>query len=78
MRCDADPDQFSAIQPHDDVGVEQVETDSWNNERVHGGNVWRVVAQKGANARFHAEERLRFRYQGSGHGPFGQTCRFRP
>src|SRR6202022_825013 len=52
MRCDADPDQFSAIQPHYDVGVEQVETDSWNNERVHGGNVWRVVAQKGANARF--------------------------
>jgi hypothetical protein len=47
MCCDADPDQLSAIDPHYDVGVEQVETDGWNNEQVHGGNVWRVVAQEG-------------------------------
>jgi hypothetical protein len=47
MCCDADPDQFSAIQTHYDVGVEQIETDSWNNEQVHGGNVWRVVMQEG-------------------------------
>jgi hypothetical protein len=25
MCCDADPDQLSAIQPHYDVGIEQVE-----------------------------------------------------
>src|SRR6195256_3038789 len=36
--CDVDPDEVSAIQPHDDEGIEQVETDSWNNEQVHGGN----------------------------------------
>src|SRR6195256_193523 len=47
VRCDADPDQCSAIQPHDDEGIEQVETDSWNNEQVHGGNVWRVVTREG-------------------------------
>src|SRR5260370_3111291 len=27
--------------------LEQVETNSWNNEQVHGGNVWRVVMQEG-------------------------------
>src|SRR5713101_3838772 len=40
--CDVDPDQVSAVEPDDDEGIEQVETDSWNNEQVHGGNVWRV------------------------------------
>ena len=45
--CDVDPDQFSAVEPDDDEGIEQVETDSWNNEQVHGGNVWRVVTQEG-------------------------------
>src|SRR6266446_3795743 len=29
-------------------GIEQVETDSWNNEQVHGGNVRRVVTQEGS------------------------------
>src|SRR5580700_1876194 len=47
MCCDADPDQLSAIDPHYDVGVEQVETDGWDNEQVHRGNVWRVVMQEG-------------------------------
>jgi hypothetical protein len=28
-------------------GIEQVETDSWNNEQVHGGNVRRMVTQEG-------------------------------
>jgi hypothetical protein len=28
-----------AARPHDDEGTELVETDPWNNERVHGGNV---------------------------------------
>src|SRR5216683_2600149 len=37
--CDVDPDEVSA--------AEQVEADRWNNEQVHGGNVWRVVMQEG-------------------------------
>jgi len=41
------PDKISAVEPDDDEGIEQVETDSWNNEQVHGGNVWRVVTQEG-------------------------------
>src|SRR3984893_8560202 len=41
-----DPDQVSAVEPDDDEGIEQVETDSWNNEQVHGGNVRRVVTQE--------------------------------
>ena len=45
--CDVDPDEVSAVQPDDDEGIEQVETDSWNNEQVHGSNVWRVVTQEG-------------------------------
>ena len=48
MCCDADPDQLSAIQPHYDVGVEQVEANGRDNEQVHGGNVWRMVTQEGA------------------------------
>jgi hypothetical protein len=47
MCCDADPDQLSAVQPHYDVGVEQVEADGRDNKQVHGGNVWRVVMQEG-------------------------------
>src|SRR5260370_24361083 len=45
--CDVDPDELSAAEPDDDATIEQVETDSWNNEQVHGGNVRRVVSQKG-------------------------------
>src|SRR6267143_5757444 len=41
--CDVNPDEASAIEPHDNEGIEQVETDRWNNEQVHGGNVRRVV-----------------------------------
>ena len=48
MRCDADPDQLSPIQPHDDVGVEQVEAKGRDNEQIHGGNLRRVVTQEGA------------------------------
>src|ERR1700731_3660879 len=48
MCCDVDPDEVSAVVPDDDEGIEQVETDSWNNEQVRGGNVWRVVMQEGA------------------------------
>jgi hypothetical protein len=45
--CDVDPDEVSAIEPDNDEGIEQVETDSWNNEQVHGGDVRRVVTQEG-------------------------------
>src|SRR6202022_1980463 len=45
--CDVDPDEVSAVEPDNDEGIEQVETESWNNEQVHGGNVRRVVAQEG-------------------------------
>src|SRR6202034_3643459 len=45
--CDVDPDEVSAVEPDDDEGIEQVETESWNNEQVRGGDVRRVVAQKG-------------------------------
>jgi hypothetical protein len=45
---DVDPDEVSAADPDNDEGIEQVETDSWNNEQVHGGNVWRVVIQEGS------------------------------
>ena len=51
MCRDADPDQLSAVQPHYDVGVEQVEADGRNNKQVHGGNVWRVVMQEGPPSR---------------------------
>jgi hypothetical protein len=47
MCCDADPGEVSAIQPDEDEGIEQIETDGWNNEQVHGGNVRRVVTQEG-------------------------------
>src|SRR5471030_2789160 len=45
--CDVDPDKVSAVEPDNDEGIEQVETDSWNNEQVHGGDVRRVVTQEG-------------------------------
>ena len=46
--CDVDPDEVSAVEPDNDEGIEQVETDSWNNEQVHGGDVRGVVTQEGA------------------------------
>ena len=45
--CDADPDKVSAVEPSDNENIEQVETDSWNNEQVHGRDVRRVVTQEG-------------------------------
>src|SRR6202011_1185014 len=44
---DVDPDEVSAVEPDDHEGIEQVETDGWNNEQVHGGDVGRVVTQEG-------------------------------
>src|SRR6202034_3368388 len=45
--CNVDPDEVSAVEPDDDEGIEQVETESWNNEQVHGGDVRCVVPQEG-------------------------------
>src|SRR4029077_54462 len=39
---------LSAIQPHDDVGVEQVEANGGDNEQVHGGNILSMITQKSA------------------------------
>jgi hypothetical protein len=38
---------LASVEPDDDEGIEQAETESWNNEQVHGGNVRRVVTQEG-------------------------------
>src|ERR1019366_1935482 len=46
--CDVDPGQIATVQPNDDEGIEQVEANGRDNEQVHGGNVRRVVPQKGA------------------------------
>src|ERR1700738_346255 len=46
--CDVDPDEASAVESDNDEGIEQAETDSWNNEKVHGGNARRVVTQEGS------------------------------
>src|SRR5215475_7491705 len=45
--CDVDPDQFSAVYPHDDECIEKVETDRRDDEEVHGGNIWSMIAQEG-------------------------------
>src|SRR6478609_9232210 len=45
--CDVDPDEVSAVEPDDDEGIEQVETDSRDNEQVHSGNIRRVITQEG-------------------------------
>src|ERR1700681_215405 len=50
--CDVDPDKVSAVEADDDEGIENVETDSWNNEQVDGGNVRPVVTQARTSARY--------------------------
>jgi hypothetical protein len=45
--CDVDPDEVSAFETDDDEGIEQVETDSRDNEQVHSGNIRRVITQEG-------------------------------
>src|SRR3974390_1769376 len=47
MLCNVDPDELSPVQPDDDEGIEQVETNARDNEQVHGSNLRRVVAQEG-------------------------------
>ena len=43
-----DPDKLSPCQPDHDKGIEQVKSDGWHNEQIHGGNRRRVIADKGA------------------------------
>src|SRR6267154_1099396 len=38
---------FSAVYSDDNELIEQVKSDSWNNEQVHGGDIWGVIAQEG-------------------------------
>src|SRR6478752_3525790 len=45
--CDVDPDQLSTVNPYNHEAVQQFEANGRNHEQVHGGNVWRVVSQKG-------------------------------
>src|ERR1700716_3518256 len=45
--CDADPDEISAIKPNDDEAIQQLKTNGRHYEQIHGGDVRRVVSQKG-------------------------------
>ena len=46
--CDVDPDEVSTIQPHDDEAIEQIEANGRDNEQVHGGDIWSMIAQESA------------------------------
>ncbi|MGZ3329986.1 MAG: hypothetical protein ACXU85_22780, partial [Xanthobacteraceae bacterium] len=35
-------------EPHDNEGIEQIETNVRDNKQVHGGNVWSMIAQEGS------------------------------
>src|ERR1700737_653714 len=45
--CDADPDEISSIKPYDDEGIEKLKANGRHYEQIHGGDVRRVVSQKG-------------------------------
>src|SRR6202051_1166792 len=45
--CDVNPDEISAIKPYNHEAVEQVEANGRDNEQINGGNVRRLVSQKG-------------------------------
>src|SRR5258706_2150541 len=45
--CDVNPDEISAIKPYNHEAVEHSEADGLDDEQIHGGNVRRVVTQKG-------------------------------
>jgi hypothetical protein len=45
--CDVDPDQLSTINPYNHEAVQQSEANGRDHEQIHGGNVRRVVSQKG-------------------------------
>jgi hypothetical protein len=40
--CNVDPDKVSAVEP-DDEGIKQFEANGWNNEQVHGGDIWGMI-----------------------------------
>src|ERR1700730_4311606 len=46
--CDVDPDEISAINPHNHEAIQQFEANGRDNKQVHGGNVRRVVTQEGS------------------------------
>jgi hypothetical protein len=48
MACNVDPDELSTIQPHDDEAIEQIEANGRDNEQVHGGDIWGMIAQESA------------------------------
>ena len=37
--CDVNPDEISAIQPHDDERIKQIEANGRDNEQVYGGDL---------------------------------------
>src|ERR1700686_4742599 len=45
--CDVDPDEISAINPYNHETIQQFEANGRDHEQIHGGNVRRVVSQKG-------------------------------
>src|SRR6266481_4610432 len=45
--CDVDPDEISAIKPYNHEAVEHSEANGRYYEQIHGGDVRRVVSQKG-------------------------------
>src|SRR5665213_3894180 len=48
MACYVEPDEDSPIQPHDDEAIEQIEANGRDNEQVHGGDIWGMIAQESA------------------------------
>src|SRR5664280_1304528 len=48
MACNVDPDDVSTIQPHNDEAKEQIEANGRNNEQIHGGDIWGMIAQESA------------------------------
>src|SRR3974390_841100 len=48
MPCDADPKKGPAIEPDNDEGIEQIEADRRDNEQIHRGDMWEMIAQKAA------------------------------
>src|SRR5258705_1556112 len=45
--CDINPDEIPAIKPHNHKTIEHSEAKCRDNEQIHGGNIRRVVSQKG-------------------------------
>jgi hypothetical protein len=50
LRRHIDPDKLSPSQPNNDEGVEQIKGNRRHHKHIHGGNLRRMVAQKGRPA----------------------------